>query len=48
MHVKRNIETRSRNYRCRDKERSIAHSECVFVALVVQHAKHMPVLYRHL
>jgi hypothetical protein len=29
------------------KERSITHSEFVFVELVIQHAKRMPVLYRH-
>jgi hypothetical protein len=35
----RNIEVRSRKHFCREKEISITYSECVSVALVIQHAK---------
>jgi hypothetical protein len=35
------IEARSRNYCCRGKAISITYSECVYVALVTQHAKRM-------
>jgi hypothetical protein len=38
---KRSIETRSRNRCCRRKARSTTYSECVSVALVIQHAKRM-------
>jgi hypothetical protein len=38
---KRNIEARSRNHCCRGKAISITYSECVSVALVIQHAKRM-------
>jgi hypothetical protein len=41
MHYKRNIQARSRNPCCRGKAISITHSECVSVALVIQHAKRM-------
>jgi hypothetical protein len=37
MHVKRNIELRSLNHCCRGKEMSVTYSECVSVALVIQH-----------
>jgi hypothetical protein len=35
------FEARSRNHCCRGKSISIAYSECVFVAVVIQHAKRM-------
>ena len=38
---KRNIEARSRNNCWRGKANSITYSQCVFVALVIQHAKRM-------
>jgi hypothetical protein len=38
---KRNIEARSRNHCCRGKAVSVTYSECVSVALVIQHAKRM-------
>jgi hypothetical protein len=41
---RRNIKARSRNHSCRGKAISITYSECVFVALDIQHAKRM----RHL
>jgi hypothetical protein len=41
MCVSRNIEARSRNHCCRGKARRITYSECVSVALVIQHAKRM-------
>jgi hypothetical protein len=41
MYYKRNIEALSRNHCCRGKAISITYSECVFVALVIQHAKRM-------
>jgi len=37
----RNIEARSRNHCYRGKVISITYSECVFVALVIQHAMRM-------
>jgi len=40
MHVERNIAARSRNDCCRGKTINI-YSECVFVALGIQHAKRM-------
>jgi hypothetical protein len=36
---KRNSEASSRTHSCRGKSISITHSECVFVALGIQHAK---------
>jgi hypothetical protein len=36
-----NTEARSRNYSCRGKAVSTTHSECVSVALVIQHAERM-------
>ena len=41
MYVSRNIEARSRNQSFRWKAISIAHSECVSAALVIQHAMRM-------
>jgi hypothetical protein len=41
MYVQRNIEARSRNHCCRGKAISITYSECVSVALAIQHAKRM-------
>ena len=38
---KRNIEARSCNHCGRGKAVSNTHSECVFVALFIQHVKHM-------
>jgi hypothetical protein len=38
---KHNIEARSRNHCCREKAISITCSECMSVALVIQHAKRM-------
>jgi hypothetical protein len=38
---KRNTEARSRNHCCRGKDISITYSECVFAALVIQHAMRM-------
>jgi hypothetical protein len=38
---KRNIEAHSCNRCCRAKAISITYSECVSVALVIQHAKRM-------
>jgi len=38
---KRHIEARSRNNTCREKTVSITYSECVLVALCIQHAMHM-------
>jgi hypothetical protein len=38
---KRSIEARSRNHCCRGKAISITYCECVYVALVIQHAKRM-------
>ena len=39
--VHNNTEARSRIHFLREKERNITYSECVFVALVIQHAKRM-------
>jgi hypothetical protein len=41
MYVLRNVEARSRNHCCCGKAISITYSECVSVALVIQHSKHM-------
>jgi hypothetical protein len=41
MYILRNTEARSRNHYCRGKAISITYSECVFVALVIQHATRM-------
>ena len=38
---KRDIKTPSHNICCHGKAISITNSECVFVALVIQHAMHM-------
>jgi hypothetical protein len=38
---KRNIVARSRNHCCRGKAANITYSECVSVALLIQHAKRM-------
>ena len=38
---KRNIEARSRNHCCHGEAISNTYSECVFVALVIQHAERM-------
>jgi hypothetical protein len=38
---KSNIEARSRNNLCRGRAIRITYSECVFVVLVIQHAKRM-------
>jgi hypothetical protein len=38
---KRNFLTRSRSHCCRGKAKTATYSECVSVALVIQHAKHM-------
>jgi hypothetical protein len=37
----KNTEARSRNHFCHEKAISITHSECVPLALVIQHAKRM-------
>ena len=39
---------RSRNHCCREKAISITYSECVFVTLVIQDAKRMRRITRHL
>ena len=41
MHVKSNIQTRSRNHYCRGKSINITYSNSVFVALGIQHAMGM-------
>ena len=41
MYVQRNTETRSCNHCCSGKAVSVIYSECVFVALGIQHAKRM-------
>jgi hypothetical protein len=41
MYVYRNIEALSLNHICRGEAISITYCECVFVALVIQHAKRM-------
>jgi len=38
MYVQHNIEARSCNHCCSEKAVSITYSECVFVALLTQHA----------
>ena len=38
---KRDSDARSRSSCCRGKEMSITHSDCVFVALVIQNAKRL-------
>ena len=38
MYVWRNVEARAHNYCCNGKAISITYSECVFVALRIQHA----------
>ena len=40
-YVQENIESFSRNHCCSRKAVSIVYCECVFVALVIQHAKRM-------
>ena len=44
MHVQRNIEARSCNHSCREIANNITYSECVLVALFMQHA----ILMRHI
>jgi hypothetical protein len=41
MYVQRNIQWSSRNHVCRGKATGITYSECVFLALVIQHAVRM-------
>jgi hypothetical protein len=41
MHVQYNVEEHSHNHCCCGKAISIMYSECVSVALAIQHAKHM-------
>jgi hypothetical protein len=41
MYVQRNTEGRSRNQRGRGKAGSVTYYECVFMALVIQHAMRM-------
>jgi len=41
MYVQCNTEVRPCNHSCSGKAISITYSECVFIALVIQHAKHM-------
>jgi hypothetical protein len=41
IYIKHNLEVRLCNYCCYGKAVCIKYSECVFVALVIQHAKHM-------
>jgi len=38
---KRNMEARSLNSCCRGKSIRVIHSECLFLAIVIQHAKRM-------
>ena len=38
---KRNIEARSSNHCCRGKAICVTYSECLSVALFIQHVKHM-------
>jgi hypothetical protein len=45
VYVERNVELRSRNHCCLGKATSITHSERVFVALVIQHAKRIRLLW---
>ena len=41
MYVQRNIEARSHNHCCSGTAKIITYTECVFVALVIQHAMRM-------
>jgi len=41
MHVRRNIEVRSSNHSCREIANNVTYSECVLVALFMQHAMRM-------
>jgi hypothetical protein len=41
IRIKRNIEARSCNDYCRGKAKNIKYTECVFVVVVIQHAKRM-------
>jgi len=41
MYMQCNVEERSHNHFCHQKTVSITHSECVFVTLGTQHAKHV-------
>ena len=41
MYVQRNTEVRSCNHCCSGKVISITYSECLFLALRIQHAIHM-------
>jgi len=41
MYVLRNTDARSFNHCCSGKAMRITYSDCVFVALVIQHAMHM-------
>ena len=45
VHVNEKTEARSRNHCCRGKAGNITYSECVSVALVIQHAMHMRLYY---
>ena len=41
MYIQRNVEARSCNHFCTGRAVSITYSECVFVALRIQHAMRM-------
>jgi len=41
MYVQRNIEARSYNHCCSGKVIRITYSECVFVAIIIQHTMRM-------
>ena len=41
MHVQRNMEARSKNHCCREKVIGTTYSQCVSVALDIQHVRHM-------
>ena len=47
MYVQRNIEAHSLKYGCCGKARSIAYTECVFVASCTQRAKSTPAWLYH-
>jgi len=47
MYVQRNNERRWRKHCSRGKVISITYSECVFIALLIRHAKRMRVSYCH-